>query len=186
MSSQISVAGREEWRSWLMENHSKTKEVWLVYYKKHTGKPTITYRDSVEEALCFGWIDGILRRIDDERYTHRFTPRNAGSKWSKLNIKLARKMIDEGQMTEAGLVAFNNREIAVRMGENLEEITLTPELEKSLQIDEQAWANFQNLAPSYRKHYILWLLNAKKPETIAKRLKEAIGLLRENRKLGMK
>ncbi len=91
MKSEIYVSGRKEWRSWLIENHDKAEEVWLVYYKRHTGNPTITYADSVEEALCFGWIDGLKRSIDGEKYAHRFTPRKAGSKWSPLNIKLANK-----------------------------------------------------------------------------------------------
>ena len=78
---------RADWRSWLQANHAGTPEVWLVYFKKNTGKPSVTYRESVEEALCFGWIDGLKRRVDDERYAHRFTPRRPKSKWSPLNIR---------------------------------------------------------------------------------------------------
>ena len=93
MKSELYISDRNEWRSWLIENHAKENEVWLVYYKKHTGKSTIIYADSVEEALCFGWIDGIKKSIDDEKYAYRFTPRKTGSKWSPLNIKLAKKLI---------------------------------------------------------------------------------------------
>ena len=189
MRPEIYVLGRKEWRSWLIENHAKAEEVWLVYYKKHTGKPTITYTDSVEEALCFGWIDGLKKSIDGEKYAYRFTPRKAGSKWSPLNIKLAKKMMEEGKMTEAGLAAFNQRvtyDEEILKARNAKEIPLTPEIENGLKANKKAWKNFNNLAPSYRKQYVGWLRSAKKPETREERLKEAIKLLTRNEKLGMK
>ena len=93
MNPKAHAANREEWRCWLKANHAEVEEAWLVYYKKHTGKPTVSYPDSVEEALCFGWIDGLKKRIDDETYAHRFTPRRPGSKWSPLNIKLAKTFV---------------------------------------------------------------------------------------------
>ncbi len=105
----ISVPDRKAWRSWLENNHASQDEVWLAYYKKHTGKASVTYMDSVKEALCFGWIDGLKKRIDDDRYAHRFTPRKANSKWSPQNIRLAEELIGAGEMTEAGLVAFDQR-----------------------------------------------------------------------------
>jgi len=161
----------------------------LVYYKKHTNKSSIAYLESVEEALCFGWIDGLKKRIDDEKYFHRFTPRKANSKWSPLNIKLAEQMIKEGKMTKVGLTLFKQRitygkeYLKTRSKIN---ISLTPELEKVLKANKKARKNFNNLAPGYRKEYILWLLNAKRKETKEKRLKEAIMLLEMNHKLGMK
>ncbi|MDX2416431.1 MAG: hypothetical protein QNK19_03115 [Xanthomonadales bacterium] len=100
----ISVSDRKAWRAWLIENHASEKEVWLAYYKKHTGKATVTYMDSVKEALCFGWIDGLKKRIDEQKYAHRFTPRRVNSKWSALNIRLAKELIESGEMTEAGLL----------------------------------------------------------------------------------
>lgn len=100
----ISVSDRKAWRAWLTENHASEKEVWLAYYKKHTGKATVTYMDSVKEALCFGWIDGLKKRIDEQKYAHRFTPRRVNSKWSALNIRLAKELIESGEMTEAGLL----------------------------------------------------------------------------------
>ncbi|MBR9702602.1 hypothetical protein GOV10_01070 [Candidatus Woesearchaeota archaeon] len=92
-SSIFFATNRKEWRAWLKKNHAKEKEVWLVYYKKHTDKLSVTYRESLEEALCFGWIDGIKRSLSEEEYTHRFTPRREKSKWSPRNIKLAQEMI---------------------------------------------------------------------------------------------
>ena len=109
MKSELYVSNRKEWRSWLKKNNAKVEEMWLIYFKKHTGKPSINYMDSVEEALCFGWIDGLKKRIDKQKYAYRFTPRKSGSKWSPLNIKLAKRMIEEGKMTRAGLEVFNQR-----------------------------------------------------------------------------
>ena len=186
---KIFAETRDAWRSWLEQNHSLEKEIWLVYYKKGTGKPSITYPDSVEEAICFGWIDGLKKTIDDETYTHRFSPRRKGSKWSSLNIQYAKKMIDAGKMMEAGLEAFNQK--VVYDPETLsmkaaKEISLTPEIENALRENKTAWENFNNLALSYKKQYIGWLVSAKKAETRERRLKEAIRLLAKNQKLGMK
>ncbi|NOY37670.1 MAG: bacteriocin-protection protein [Chlorobi bacterium] len=180
---------RKEWRDWLKKNHAREKEIWLVYYKKHTGKPTIEYMDSVEEAICFGWIDNIKKRIDDEKYAHKFTVRKVKSKWSPLNIRLAEKMIKEKKMTSAGLTFFEQRIeydkefIKTRASD---EITLTQEIEQELKKNEKAWRNFLKLAPGYKKQYVLWLISAKKEITKQKRLEEAIILLEQNRKLGMK
>jgi len=189
MKSELIVSSRTEWRNWLLEHHSEAAEVWLVYYKKHVKKPTISYANSVDEALCFGWIDGIKRRIDDEKYSHRFTPRRKSSKWSELNIERARKMIAAGKMSKAGLAAFNQRvnyDNQQAQSANTAPPVLTPEIEKALQANPAAWDNYNNLAPGYRKQYCIWLLNAKKPETLSKRLSEALELLQENKKLGMK
>ena len=172
-----------------MENHAIEKEIWLAYYKKHTGKVSISYIDSVEEALCFGWIDGMKRRIDEEKYAHRFTPRQAKSKWTALNIKRARAMINEGRMTHAGLESFNQRLIyddGFLKDKERKELSLSKEMERALKANEAAWNNFGKLAHGYKKQYITWLVNAKRPETEARRLEEAIQLLMENKKLGMK
>jgi len=185
----IKASSRSEWRAWLLDNHSARDEVWLVYYKKHTGKPSVTYMESVKEALCFGWIDGIKKSIDDETYMHRFTPRRPGSKWSALNIKLAKELIETGEMTEAGLKAFNQKveyDTALLQAMTAKDIPLAPEIEKSLKTNQQAWDNFNQLSPGYRKQYVGWLQSAKRPETREKRLKEAIELLARNKKLGMK
>ena len=185
----ITPESRGQWRAWLKENHASESEVWLVYYKKHTGKPTLTYLDSVKEALCFGWIDGIKKRIDDERYMHRFTPRRANSRWSPTNIELARKLIASGEMTDAGLAAFNNRRVyddGVEQAKRAQPVELAPEFEKALKANDAAWQNFSELAPSYRKNYVGWLQSAKRPETREKRLRELVSVLEKGKKLGMK
>ena len=186
---QVYAKNRPEWRQWLEENHKKEKEIWLVYYKKSSGKPSVAYTESVEEAICFGWIDGIVKKIDEETYTHKFTPRKRSSKWSPTNIRLAEKMIKEGKMAKAGRAAFDQRE---NYGEKIQEmraaseIPLTPEIEKALMGNKKAWENFNNLAPGYKKQYAGWLVAAKRPETREQRLEEAIRLLEQNQKLGMK
>jgi uncharacterized protein YdeI (YjbR/CyaY-like superfamily) len=182
-------ATRKEWRAWLKQNHAKVDEIWLVYYKRHTGKPSIGYVDSVEEAICFGWIDGIKKRMDDQRYTHRFTPRKPKSRWSPRNIELAKRMIKEGKMTQAGLAVFNQGipyDEDIQIARKAKEIPLTPDIEKALRANKKAWKNFTNLSPSCKKQYAGWIQSAKKQETIDRRIKEAIKLLEQNKKLGMK
>jgi uncharacterized protein YdeI (YjbR/CyaY-like superfamily) len=186
---KVYAKNRDEWRQWLEENHKTEKEVWLVYYKKGTGKASIVYLESVEEAICFGWIDGIIKKIDEETYTHKFTPRKESSKWSPLNIRLAQKMIKEGRMAETGFAAFNQREIydeKIQKMRAANEIPLPPEIEQALKENKTAWENFNNLAPSYRKQYAEWLIAAKGAETRERRLAEAISLLEQNQKLGMR
>jgi uncharacterized protein YdeI (YjbR/CyaY-like superfamily) len=182
-------ATREEWRNWLQKHHASHSEVWLHYFKKHTGKKTVTYLESLEEALCFGWIDGLKRRVDDERYAHRFTPRKAKSKWSPQNIRLAQQLVDEGKMTEAGLAAFKNR-IAYD-DEFLEkrrqaELPEPREFTEALEENSRARQNLQAMAPGYRKQYIAWISAAKRSETRSKRVAETIRMLEQNKKPGMK
>lgn len=189
MAAEFYASSRKKWRSWLSENHTQTAPIWLVYYKRQTRKPSITYVESVKEALCFGWIDGGMRGIDAERYKYRFTPRKAASKWSPRNIEMALELIENGTMEEPGLVAFNRRveydQALLRIRQS-KDVELLPEIEEYLRSDRTAWTNFNNLAPSYRKQYIVWLQAAKKPETRKKRMQEAVELLSRNRKLGMK
>jgi uncharacterized protein YdeI (YjbR/CyaY-like superfamily) len=185
----ISVSDRREWRSWLIENHASEKEVWLAYYKKHTGKATVSYMESVKEALCFGWIDGLKKSIDDQRYAHRFTPRRAGSKWSPQNTRLAKELIESGDMMKAGQAAFDqgvpyDQEFQKVL--SAKEIPLTAETEKGLKTSQKAWTNFNQMSAGYRKQYVLWLQSAKRPDTRKKRLEEALRLLEKNQKLGMK
>ena len=187
MNPEILFSSRNAWREWLKTNHKIKPEVWFVYYKKHSGKSKISYHESVEEAICFGWIDGIKKRIDDEKYTHRFTPRKPKSKWSSQNIETARKLIDSGKMAASGLKAFNERiEYNDHQLRAVNNPKLSPETESKLKSNSVAWQNFCNLTPGYRKQYVLWLETAKKSETRIRRLNEAILLLEKNKKLGMK
>src|SRR5207248_6123233 len=107
IGTTLYVKDRRQWRSWLARHHRTAPEIWLIYYKKHSGRPRIPYEDAVEEALCFGWIDSIVKAIDGETFAQKFTPRRDSSKWSALNRRRVRKLIQEGRMTEAGLAKIN-------------------------------------------------------------------------------
>jgi len=182
------AATRKEWRAWLKKNHKKLDEIWLVYFKKGSGKPRVAYDDAVEEALCFGWIDSVIQRIDEEKYAQRFTPRRDGSKWSSLNIKRMKKLIDEGAMTKAGLAKFDLDLLKSKsaMTPRPREVALPAYLKKAIMKDGEAWEYFSTLAPSHRKNYILWIDSAKREETRQRRISEAISLLKKKQKLGMK
>lgn len=189
MDPHFYAATRQQWRAWLKKNHARAKEVWLIFYKRDANKSSVSYQESLEEALCFGWIDGLKKRIDNERYTHRFSPRKVKSKWTETNIKLAKKLINEGKMMPAGLATFEQRSAyskEITEVRKAKEVALPAELERALKKNKKAWNNFTQLAPGYRKNYVLWLTTAKKPETRDKRLKEAITLLANNEKLGMR
>ncbi len=180
---------RDAWHTWLVENHATAREALLVFHKKHTGKAGLTYLEALEEALCFGWIDGILRRIDDEKHMIRFCPRRKNSIWSENNKKRVRKLIKEGRMTEAGLVKVQEAKAngqwykaAVR-----EDVTLVPAaLVEALARNELARRNFENLAPCYRKQFLYWVGSAKRDGTRERRIAEVVNLLTRNQKLGLK
>ena len=165
-----------------------TKEVWLIYYKKHAGRPRIPYDDAVEEALCFGWIDSIVQKIDDERYAQS-PPRKNNSKRSESNKRRRRGLLKAGKMAQAGLAKIGDGVLGVdegpRPGAKPKEIVIPHYLKEALRANEQAW-NFNNLAPSYRRQFIGWVTAAKKEETRNRRTKEAVELLTRNKKLGMK
>jgi uncharacterized protein YdeI (YjbR/CyaY-like superfamily) len=182
------VTSREEWRAWLTKHYQSETEVWLIYYKKHTGRPRISYDQAVEEALCFGWIDSIVKRMDDQKFAQKFTPRRDSTRWSALNKQRLRKLIREGRMTEAGLAKID----LVMLGEEAEakprtgDVDIPSFVKQALMANAKAWENFRNLAPSYRRHYIGWIMHAKKEETRERRLREAVALLEQNKKLGLK
>jgi uncharacterized protein YdeI (YjbR/CyaY-like superfamily) len=189
ISKTLHVTNREDWRAWLKENHDKEQEAWLIFYKKHTGKPVIPYDDAVEEALCFGWIDSIIKRMDDEKFSRKFTPRKPGSKWSELNKKRVKKMIQRGRMTEAGLALINAAKKSGKWEQDIshpKDFPIPPGVIKAISANKKAWENFNKLAPSYKKQYVGWITTAKKEETRQRRLKEALEILAQGKKLGMK
>jgi uncharacterized protein YdeI (YjbR/CyaY-like superfamily) len=188
-TEELHVNNRSAWRSWLEKNHDTGKEVWLIFYKKHTGKPHLTYDEAVEEALCFGWIDSIVKRIDDEKFAQKFTPRKIGSKWSESNKRRADKMIMQGEMTRAGLGLVNE---AKKRGEwsaasmPKRDFAVPVYIEDALRSNEKALASFMKLAPSYKRQYVGWVDSAVKEDTRKRRLAEIIRVLERNEKLGMK
>lgn len=190
MDKTLLVEDREQWRRWLEENHGSEREIWLVFYKKHTGKPSIPYDDAVEEALCFGWIDSIIKRLDEDRFSRKFTVRTDANKWSELNVERAKRMIDAGKMTASGLNMIApdilNGTIKPEPPVRKREAPMPIELQHLLDQHPTADENFTHLPPSQQKNYKLWIGTAKKPETRQKRAAEALRLLLANKPLGMK
>ena len=182
------VTSREEWRVWLTTHHQSETEVWLIFYKKHSGQPRISYDHAVEEALCFGWIDSIVKRIDDEKFAQKFTPRRDGSRWSALNVRRLRKLIREGRMTEAGLVKVDRTTLSGRPRAKPSggDMDIPRVAKQALMANAKAWRNFRSLTPSRRNAYIRLMTDAKTEETRERRLREAITLLKQNKKLGLK
>jgi uncharacterized protein YdeI (YjbR/CyaY-like superfamily) len=179
---------RAAWRAWLEENHATEREVWLVYYKKHTARPRIPYDDAVEEALCFGWIDSIVRRVDDDSYLRKFSPRRDKSNWCESNVKRARRLIKEGRMTKAGFDAIAEGALDVEFAPKpkSKEVEVPRFVSDALKKTPRAFENFNALAPSYRREYVNWITEAKRDETRERRMREAARLLSENKKLGTK
>jgi uncharacterized protein YdeI (YjbR/CyaY-like superfamily) len=190
ISKTLYVTNRDEWRAWLAKHHASETEVWLIYYKKHSTQPRIPYDHAVEEALCFGWIDSLVKRIDDQKFAQKFTPRRDCNKWSALNKRRARKLIREGRMTEVGLAKIDqavlDEEPRIKQKKKSRNLDLPRFVKLALLASPRASEHFQNLAPSYRRLYIEWIMSAKKEETRARRLREAVSLLEQNKKLGLK
>lgn len=165
---------QKDWRRWLAKNHNREQEVWLVYFKPASGRSNIDYETSVEEALCFGWIDSIIQSIDEEKYARKFNPRRIESRWSETNKRRALKVIREGRMTEAGQakVTFDAGQVDVNRPKAKRPAGEMPEnIAKALKSQPKVWEAFQKVSPSLRRNYILWLSDAKKPETFERRLK---------------
>jgi uncharacterized protein YdeI (YjbR/CyaY-like superfamily) len=169
-------ASPEEWRAWLEEHHDREPEVLVGYWKRGTGRPSLTWAESVDEALCFGWIDGVRRRVDDERYCIRFTPRRPRSRWSEVNVARVAELERGGRMRPAGRAAFAARteEGTYSYERQQREAALDPERERRLRADEAAWAYFSAQPPSYRRAVIHWVTSARREETRDRRLAQLV------------
>lgn len=180
----LHVASLEEWRDWLIKNHAKTTGVWLVYDRQ---APGMRYEESVEEALCYGWVDSLIKNIDEHRHARKFTPRNPGSKWSSLNISRAERMIAQGRMTKAGLRLFDEGKAkvdpnAISRKEQME----AWRLELVDRMDAETIALYFNLPPSLQRQYAGWVMSAKLEETRSKRVAELSATLAKGERLGLK
>lgn len=166
----------KEFREWLEENHKKEKELLVGFYKVSTKKLSITWSESVDQALCFGWIDGVRKSIDDESYSIRFTPRKPTSIWSAINIKKVEELTQAGLMNPEGLKAFELRkeEKSAVYSHEKELATLDPEFEKQFKANKKAWEFFNNQAPSYKKVMLHWIMRAKQEKTRLSRLEKTI------------
>ena len=180
----VFFASPADYRSWLENHHDNTAELWVGFYKMTSGKPSITWPESVDEALCFGWIDGQRRGIDRVSYTIRFTPRKPGGIWSSVNIKRVKELTARGLMRPAGLKAFEARnpgKSGIYSYEQRKPAELDPVAERRFRANKKAWEFFQKQPPSYRKAAIWWVVSAKKAETRGKRLSELIRHSEQNR-----
>lgn len=163
-------------RVWLDANHTSAEHLWIGYYKKATGKPSVTWEDTVEEALCYGWIDGIRKSRDDESYVIRFAPRKPRSVWSRRNIDLVERLTAEGRMKPAGLRAFAHKDVHPDSGYRTADLTaeLTAEMVECFQATPDAWAFYQEQPPGYQRQAATWVMSAKREETRQRRLSTLI------------
>jgi uncharacterized protein YdeI (YjbR/CyaY-like superfamily) len=176
-----------DWRAWLERNHDSQSEVLVGFWKKGTGRPSITWPESVDEALCFGWIDGVRRSLGPDSYTIRFTPRTPTSIWSAVNIARVRELTEQGRMTPAGLRAFEQRadeRSAIYSYEQRHEAAFDEAQEAQFRADPAAWDWFQAQAPSYRKAVTQWVTSAKREQTRASRLATLIEDSRRHLRIG--
>lgn len=185
----LEVRTRAEWRRWLARHHAEASEVWLVFHKVHAAGPALSYDESVEEALCFGWIDSLVRRLDESRYARKFTPRKPGSRWSISNRARAERMIGAGLMKPPGLALVEH---AKRSGEWSRadaapaDASMAGELLEALAGNAGASANFDRLPPSLRKRYAAWVGSGKRADTRVRRSRELVEVLARGERLGLK
>jgi uncharacterized protein YdeI (YjbR/CyaY-like superfamily) len=186
-AAPVFFESREQLREWLAANHETATELWVGHWKKGTGRPSLTWPELVDEALCVGWIDGIRKSVDADSYKQRITPRRKGSIWSAVNVKRMGELIAEGRVRPAGLRAFEARD-PKRMNQYSNEqhvVAFAPEQEAQLRANEAAWANWQKLAPSYRRAATWWVVSAKQEATRQRRLAEVIERCAQGLKVGV-
>ena len=177
-SNPVFLADAGSFRAWLQAHHATATELWVGFWKRATGRPSITWPEAVDQALCFGWIDGVRRSLDAEAYVIRFTPRKPTSTWSAVNIARMKALIEQGLTQPAGLAAFEGYEARTnRYSFEREQASLPPEEEQRFRAHDRAWAFFQAQPPGYRKTVLHWVTSARRPETRVRRLD---GLIRES------
>ncbi|HTM91485.1 MAG TPA: YdeI/OmpD-associated family protein [Flavisolibacter sp.] len=176
MQTPIFFKSLNELHKWFQKNHSKVSEVWIGFYKVNSGKRSISYKEAVDEALCFGWIDGIRKGLDEESYVNRFTPRKKSSNWSNVNIKRINELIEEGRVHPTGLAAFKERTKEKSGVYSFEQDShkLSPAFEKKFKANKKAWSYFTSKAPWYQRTSIHWVMSAKQESTRLKRLETLI------------
>jgi uncharacterized protein YdeI (YjbR/CyaY-like superfamily) len=179
----IDVRTRRQWRAWLAKNHASSPGIWLVRHKQHTSVKSMPYEDVVREALCFGWIDSLIKRLDDDRYALKVTPRKPTSKWSDVNRRRWDELKVAGLLAAPGLAAAPT---ANSYAPHPSIPQLPAYIAKAFKTNLAAWQHFQALAPTYRRDFVVWIHTAKRPETRDRRIRESIRLLSAGKKLGLK
>ncbi|MEP6603968.1 MAG: YdeI/OmpD-associated family protein [Spartobacteria bacterium] len=178
LGKTLYVTDRKQWRAWLKANHATAKEIWLIYYKKHTAKPRIPYDDAVEEALCYGWIDSTVMRMDEERTAQRYSPRRPRSFLSETNKERVRRLVKSKKMTRAGL--------AIIQTQLDETFTAAADIVAELKKDAKTWKNFKGFSETYRRIRIGWIDAARhRPEIFQQRLRYLLKMTAQNKKFGM-
>jgi len=173
------------WRAWLAAHHASESEVWLIFHKQHTGKPSVAYLDALDEALCFGWIDCLIKRIDDDRFARKFTPRKAASKWSDINRKRYAELEAAGRLKPAGK-ARSPQGGGSYGAQPTVPATLPASIARAIKAKPAAWAFFQTLTPKQQRYHWGWIHIAKQQDTRERRLREVIRVLSAKQKLGLK
>lgn len=177
----------DQWRDWLAKHHASESEVWLIFHKRHTGVTSIDYKDALDEALCFGWVDSLVKRVDDRRYARKFTPRRPNSRWSVVNRKRYAELKAEGRLKPPGIArAPTSRGYGPRPPRLEMPSTLPAYIQAALRNHPTALRHFEALAPSQRRRYLAWIESAKREETKLRRLEQAIRLLAGGKALGLK
>ncbi len=176
------VTERKAWRAWLSKHHSTEKDIWLIYPRKKTGKPRIPYTDAVEEALCFGWIDSIVKKVDEASYAQRFSPRRHTSQWSQPNIERMRHLIKLGEMTPAGLAVLKDPDLLIPE----KKLKIAPDILKALKEDKQTWANFQGFPEDYKRIRIAYIedIRVRGEDEFQKRLQNFLKKTKANKQFG--
>ena len=178
ITKTLYVIERDEWRAWLAKHHDTEKDIWLIYYKKQSGEPRIPYNDAVEEALCFGWIDSIVKGIDENKYAQRFSPRKKGSNWSEMNRVRMRRLIEQGTMTPAGLSKFE-----ADAGDSFE---IPSDIIEALKQDKKTWATFEGFPESYKRIRIGFIEMARsRPDIFQQRLRYFLKMTSQGKRFGM-
>ena len=176
-----------EWRDWLARHHDSESEVWLIFHKQHTGIASIDYKDALDEALCIGWVDSLVKRLDDRRFARKFTPRRADSRWSDVNRKRYAELKASGRLKAPGIArAPTSRGYAPRPARRELPARLPSYIQSALRKRPAALRIFEALPPSQRRQYVAWIDSAKRKETKLRRLQEAVGLLAAGKPLGLK
>jgi len=185
LGTTLYLTDRKQWRSWLAKNHDKEKEIWLIYYRKLSGRPRIPYNDAVEEALCYGWIDSTIKGIDEEKFAQRFTPRRPVSTLSEMNRERIRRLIKEQKMTSVGLNAVLG--VFDIHKDREEKLTVAPDILKPLKANKEAWQNFRKFPEGYKKVRIGFIENRRRHgyEMFQKSLEHFIKMTAKNKKFGM-